>query len=210
MCNFATKLKLINQKAGFDYKILYFCKNADFISTEIEIKNKSIDKKLIHKAMENKTIETNVQIYKYEELDFHIQQLINKAKEQVEKAYAPYSNFFVGAALELENGEIFAGSNQENAAYPSGLCAERVALFFANAQYPNVAVKSIAISAFTNGQFLKMPVTPCGSCRQVLLETEMRFENDISIWLYGTSEIYKIQNVKQLLPLCFEKKSFEK
>jgi len=157
--------------------------------------------------MQHKTIETNVTIYSFDELDKAKQKLINKAKEQVEKAYAPYSEFHVGAAVELENGEIFAGSNQENSAYPSGLCAERVAMFYANAQYPEVPVKTIAIAAFTNGNFLSTPVTPCGSCRQVLLETEMRFEKDITILLYGTEEIYLIENVRQLLPLCFEKNS---
>lgn len=159
--------------------------------------------------MQKKTIETKVEIYSFEELDSQKQKLINKAKEQVTKAYAPYSRFHVGAAIELENGEIFAGSNQENSAYPSGLCAERVAMFYANAQYPNVAVKTLAIAAFTNGNFLEYPVTPCGSCRQVLLESEQRFEKDITILLYGTKEIFMIDNVKQLLPLCFEKSSLK-
>jgi len=159
--------------------------------------------------MKNKTIETKVTIYSFEELDAAKQNLINKAKEQVVKAYAPYSGFHVGAAIELENAEIFAGNNQENSAYPSGLCAERVAMFYANAQYPDVPVKTIAIAAYTNGKFLEQPVTPCGSCRQVLLETEMRFETDINILLYGTNEIYLIENVRQLLPLCFEKSSLK-
>lgn len=160
--------------------------------------------------MKTKTIETKVTIYSFDELDNAQKLLINKAKEQVVKAYAPYSGFNVGAAIELENGEIFAGSNQENSAYPSGLCAERVAMFFANAQYPDVPVKTIAIAAFTNGKFLPEPVTPCGSCRQVLLETEMRFEKDITILLYGTNEVYRLENVRQLLPLCFEKNSLNK
>lgn len=160
--------------------------------------------------MLQRIIETKISIYKLDELSVDQQKLIEKAKEQVQKAYAPYSQFQVGAAIELENGEIFAGSNQENAAYPSGLCAERVAMFYANAQYPNVAVKSIAIAAFTNGEFLKQPITPCGSCRQVLLETETRFENNIQVLLYGTEEIIELRNVKQLLPLCFEKTSLEK
>ena len=157
--------------------------------------------------MQKKTIETKVEIYSFEELDKAKQRLIDKAKEQVIKAYAPYSGFQVGAAIELENGEIFAGSNQENSAYPSGLCAERVAMFYANAQYPEVAVKTLAIAAYTKGNFLPLPVTPCGSCRQVLLETEMRFEKNITILLYGTREVYLLENVKQLLPLCFEKSS---
>jgi len=157
--------------------------------------------------MTEKTIETKVSILSFNELNPTQKALIDKAKEQVGKAYAPYSNFHVGAAVELENGEIFAGSNQENSAYPSGLCAERVAMFYANAQFPDVAVKTIAIAAFTNGIFLPEPITPCGSCRQVLLESEMRFEKDITILLYGTKHIFQLENIRQLLPLCFEKSS---
>ena len=160
--------------------------------------------------MIKKIVETKFAIYRFDELETSYQQLINKAKEQVNKAYAPYSGFHVGAAIELENGQIFAGSNQENSAYPSGLCAERVAMFYANAQFPDVAVKTLAIAAHTNGNFLKDPVTPCGSCRQFLLETEMRYEKDITILLYGTEQVYLIESVKQLLPLCFEKSSLNR
>jgi len=159
--------------------------------------------------MQKRTIETNIEIYTFDELDNAKQSLIQKAKEQVSKAYAPYSGFQVGAAIELENGEIFAGSNQENSAYPSGLCAERVAMFYANAQYPEVAVKTMAIAAYTQGEFLSEPITPCGSCRQVLLETESRFDTDITILLYGTNHVFQLENVKQLLPLCFEKDSLK-
>ena len=159
--------------------------------------------------MQKKTFETKVEIYNFEELGESKQILINKAKEQVNKAYAPYSKFHVGAAIELENGKIITGSNQENSAYPSGLCAEREAMFYANANYPNIAVKTIAIVAFTNENFLEEPVTPCGSCRQVLLETELRFKKDITILLYGTKNVYQLENVKQLLPLCFEKSSLK-
>jgi len=157
--------------------------------------------------MQKKTIETTVTIYAFDELSTEYQQLMNKAKEQVHKAYAPYSGFYVGAAIQLENGEIVCGNNQENSAYPSGLCAERVAMFYANAQFPNVAVKAMAIAAYTNGDYMEEPITPCGSCRQVLLETEMRFEKDITILLYGKKHVFRLENVKQLLPLCFEKSS---
>lgn len=159
--------------------------------------------------MQHKIIETRVTVYSYEELSASHRKLIDKAKEQVANAYAPYSGFRVGAAVELENGGIFGGNNQENSAYPSGLCAERVAMFYANAQYPDVPVKTLAIAAFTNGNFLAEPVTPCGSCRQVLLETESRFGNKITVLLYGLKEVYMLDNVKQLLPLCFEKSSLE-
>ncbi|MGB4415571.1 MAG: cytidine deaminase [Paludibacter sp.] len=167
-------------------------------------------RKLQLKNMIEKTIETKISVYKFEELSAEFQMLIERAKEQVINAYAPYSEFHVGAAVQLENDEIFTGSNQENSAYPSGLCAERVAMFYANSQYPRVPVKTLAIAAFTKGSFLADPVTPCGSCRQVLLETETRFEKDITILLYGTEYVYKINNVKQLLPLCFEKSSLSR
>lgn len=160
--------------------------------------------------MFQRIIESKITVYAFSELNANQQSLIEKAKEQVEKAYAPYSQFHVGAAVELENGAVFAGSNQENAAYPSGLCAERVALFFANAQFPDVAVKTIAIAAHTAGAFLASPITPCGACRQVLLESEVRFEKDIEVLLYGTDETIQLLNVKQLLPLSFEKSNLQK
>jgi len=160
--------------------------------------------------MTEKIIETKVNVYKFDELSAAHQLLIEKAKEQVSKAYAPYSGFHVGAAVLLSNGQIFAGSNQENSAYPSGLCAERVAMFYANAQFPDVPVEALAITAYTNGEFLSDPVTPCGSCRQVLLETETRFDKDITVLLHGTEKTYELTNVKQLLPLCFEKNSLNR
>lgn len=152
-------------------------------------------------------IETKVNRYNFTELVPEIQELINKAKEQVDKAYAPYSEFKVGAAVLLENGAVFSGSNQENAAYPSGLCAERVALFYANAQFPEIAVKAIAIAAFTANDYVKNPITPCGSCRQVILEAETRSNKPISIYMYGSEIIYQVENIAQLLPLRFEKKN---
>lgn len=160
--------------------------------------------------MKKITIETLITVLNHEELTQDEKSLIAKAREQVQKAYAPYSNFFVGAAVLLENDEIFTGSNQENSAYPSGLCAERVAMFYANAQCPNVAVKLLAITAFTNGDFLEEPITPCGSCRQVLLETENRFGKDITVILDGKNLVYKLHKVAQLLPLSFGKESLMK
>jgi cytidine deaminase len=159
--------------------------------------------------MWQRIIETKISVYSFSELSESQQQLVEKAKAQVANAYAPYSGFHVGAAVELANGAIFAGNNQENSAYPSGLCAERVAMFYANAQFPNIAVKRLAISAYTNGEFLKSPVTPCGACRQVLLESETRFDSDIEVLLYGVDEVYVLNNVRQLLPLCFEKSSLK-
>lgn len=157
--------------------------------------------------MQKKIIETKVTVYSFDELPDEYKTLIDKAKEQVTNAYAPYSGFHVGAAVLLENGEIVTGSNQENSAYPSGLCAERVTLFYANARYPNVSASVIAITAFTNGDFVEEPITPCGACRQVLLETEVRFGKNITVLLYGKNNIYAVESAKQLLPLCFEKAS---
>lgn len=129
--------------------------------------------------------------------------LIEKAKESAMNAWAPYSNFKVGVALLLENNKVVTGNNQENAAYPSGLCAERVALMYANSKYPDVAVKTIAICAFTNNSFTQKPVPPCGSCRQVVMETEQRFSKPVKLVLHGTDKTYVVSSIKDLLPLNF-------
>lgn len=140
-----------------------------------------------------------------EELSNDDAYLVAKAREVAYNAWAPYSNFLVGAAVELSNGKIITGNNQENAAYPSGLCAERVALFAANANYPGSSVKTIAISAFNKkGQVLE-PVKPCGSCRQAILESEIRFEHPIRLILDGKNHINIIDGIANLLPLSFGK-----
>ncbi|MCD4794527.1 MAG: cytidine deaminase [Bacteroidales bacterium] len=154
-----------------------------------------------------KKVEITTTTYEYdslEELSQDEQFLINKSKEAVKNAYAPYSKFNVGAAVLLENGEIITGTNQENAAYPSGLCAERVAIFYANSKYPDVPVKAIAVAAFTNNKFVESPVPPCGSCRQVIMETETRFNAPIKIYLVSKSKITVINDAKTLLPLNFD------
>lgn len=145
-----------------------------------------------------------------EELSAAQKQLVEQAKKACDRAYAPYSGFTVGAAVELDNGEIVLGTNQENVAYPSGLCAERVALFSAAAQYPQVAPLRLAVAAKTmvlspGGQpaFTTRPVAPCGACRQVLSEVERRYGRPIEILLYGTQETAVIASGKQLLPLSF-------
>ena len=139
------------------------------------------------------------------ELDENSQELIKKAKQAAENAYAPYSKFRVGAAVLLENGEIIQGSNQENAAYPSGLCAERVAIFYANAKYPNIPIKSIAVTANTKDGFIEQPIPPCGSCLQVMLESERRSEKPLQVILYGTEKITVADSIKQFLPFNFNK-----
>lgn len=130
--------------------------------------------------------------------------MIDSACEATQRSYAPYSRFYVGAAIELANGIIITGTNQENAAYPSGMCAERTALFYANSEYPDQAVRAIAISARTEEGFTEKPITPCGACRQVLLETENRYGSHIRIYLYGTQEIQVIESAGSLLPLSFD------
>jgi cytidine deaminase len=130
--------------------------------------------------------------------------LLEDAWQSCESAYAPYSNFHVGAALKLANGLIIRGNNQENAAYPSGICAERVAVFSASANHPGVAIHSIAVVAKTEVFDLSTPVTPCGACRQVLAEYEMLSGEPIKIILQGNSEkIWILEGISNLLPLMF-------
>src|SRR6188508_1372094 len=111
------------------------------------------------------------------QLNAEDQKLLGKARETVQNAYAPYSNFYVGAAVLLDNGVTVIGNNQENASYPLGLCAERVAIFAASAQYPGIAIKSIAITARSNQFVIDKPIAPCGACRQAIAEYEHRSGN---------------------------------
>lgn len=157
-----------------------------------------------------KTTEIKIVVHEYEnlgELSVEDQLLMNEARNITASAYAPYSGFHVGAAVLLSNGLIVKGNNQENAAYPSGLCAERVALFYANANYPDAEVKAIAISASKNGVLVEETVKPCGSCRQALAEAEVRFETPIRILLDGQDSICLLQGIESLLPLSFSKKA---
>lgn len=132
------------------------------------------------------------------------QELLNAAKEAVNNAYAPYSQFSVGAALRIEDGTIIKGNNQENAAYPSGLCAERVAFFWAGANYPGKKITTVAITAKSDIVKTDHPITPCGACRQSMLEYELNQKSDITIIMQGSSGlIYRMIGVKQLLPLYF-------
>lgn len=154
--------------------------------------------------MKSEEIRIQFQRYLLEELPEDLTELMNEAKKAINRAYAPYSRFRVGAALRLANNEIISGNNQENLAYPSGLCAERVALFYANAKYPDVAVNDLLVIAESDKNGItEQPVTPCGSCRQVLQETEMRYKKDIRIILCGKTEAWVFKNGSQLLPLNF-------
>lgn len=154
-------------------------------------------------------IEKNVSIKYFEadrldQLPKDEQALVKLARKMTYDAYAPYSAFYVGAAILLENGEIITGSNQENGAYPSGLCAERVAAFAASANHPGVSMKKIAISARSNRLEVKEPVSPCGACRQVLLEYENLQEEPLKILLASDNgKVIVIERIDDLLPLSF-------
>jgi cytidine deaminase len=142
-----------------------------------------------------------------QELSKDIQDLMNQAVEVRKNAYAPYSQFRVGAALLLDNGKIVLGSNQENAAYPSGLCAERVAIFHAGSIYPEAKILKMAITAASDTNQTKAPIPPCGSCRQSIAEYEIRQDTPIEIFFMGEiGEVYKSASLKNLLPFMFDKK----
>lgn len=130
--------------------------------------------------------------------------LVEEAKSATYRSYAPYSHFSVGSAIALDNGKIIAGSNQENAAFSSGTCAERSAAFFAHADNPDARFKAIAIAARgTDGQFTENPTAPCGHCRQALLEFEKLAGENVEVILAGRDKIYILPSVKSLLPLSF-------
>jgi len=154
--------------------------------------------------MKNFDIVTSVSVAAYQDLSESDKRLVNLAREATLRAYAPYSHFNVGAAIELDNGECVTGANQENVAYPSGTCAERSACFYAHAKYPDAKFKTIAIAARgTDGHETSSPVAPCGACRQALLEYEMLAEHNVRIILCGTTEFYILPSVHSLLPLAF-------
>lgn len=135
-------------------------------------------------------------------------ELMSRALSAATDAYAPYSNFQVGAAVMLTNGKIITGNNQENAAYPSGMCAERVALYHAGAQYPEYGARQIAIVAMEKGE-VKEQISPCGACRQVMLEMETRAGSSIRVLLCGREKIRIVSSVKDLLPLAFSDASMK-
>ncbi|MBW4360177.1 cytidine deaminase [Flavobacterium sp. NAS39] len=157
--------------------------------------------------MQDITITSQINVFeKIQELPSDIQYLMGKAIEVRKNAYAPYSKFRVGAAILLDNGEIVIGSNQENAAYPSGLCAERVAIFHAGAVYPEATILKIAITAASESNKTVTPIPPCGSCRQSIAEYEIRQKTPIEIYFMGeTGAIHKSASLKNLLPFMFDK-----
>lgn len=153
--------------------------------------------------MKEYQIVSQVSVYDYAELPADEQELVDVARNATNNSYAPYSRFYVGAALRLKNGIIVPGCNQENAASPDSLCAERSAIFAAGAIHPTQPVMKLAIAARNEKGFMKDPIPPCGSCRQVLLETEDRFKQPIRILLCSENGIHVVETIKALLPLQF-------
>ncbi|GAA4271381.1 cytidine deaminase [Aquimarina gracilis] len=151
-------------------------------------------------------IKSVLQVYdSFDELPENIQELMHQSMMIRDKAYAPYSEFLVGAAILLENGEVVLGNNQENACYPSGLCAERTAIYYAGANYPDVPVVAMALSAKSLKYKLITPTPPCGACRQAIAEYEQKQDNPIIIYFMGeTGKVVKSSSLSNLLPLIFD------
>ena len=139
-----------------------------------------------------------------DQLDPQDRELAEAAIEATKGSYAPYSGFNVGAAVRLDTGEIVKGANQENAAYPSGLCAERTAMFYASATYPDSIIESIAVTASQNGILCGSPASPCGACRQVMAQYQTKGGRPMTIILVGGEKIWKFDKVDDLLPLIFD------
>lgn len=141
-----------------------------------------------------------------DKLDSSDRELLLQAAEARKNAYAPYSNFNVGAVILMKNGKVVSGTNQENAAYPSGMCAERVAIWNAASNFPNVSINKIFISADTKRNTVHNPVPPCGACRQAIIEYEVKQKEAIEIFFTGGSgKIMKANSMAELLPLAFDK-----
>jgi len=153
--------------------------------------------------MEKYELKSEVFVYQDNELPAEDLELVEKAKAATSRSYSPYSNFRVGAALRLSDGTIFTGSNQENASFPLGLCAERTAIFAAQHTHPELAVEAIAIAATNDRGFMSEPIPPCGACRQVMLEVEDRYKSPIRVLLYGTKGTHVLKTIKDILPFQF-------
>jgi cytidine deaminase len=155
--------------------------------------------------MAEKRINVTYQEYSsVEEMTPEDQALVAAALEAQKGSYSPYSDFQVGAALQLANGVIVKGANQENIAYPSGLCAERVAMFWAGANYPDVPMETLAIAGSDHGVLCESPASPCGSCRQVMAEYQKKYKHPLKIILVGSKRIRKFSCVEDLLPFIFD------
>lgn len=157
--------------------------------------------------MDKKQIITEIEIYEdIQELPEIAQQLMQKAIDVRLNAYAPYSQFLVGASILLDNGQIVSGSNQENSSYPSGLCAERTAIYAAGANYPHQKIIKIAITAGPKERENSIPVPPCGACRQAIAEYEQKQNHPIEVFFMGKSgKVCKVDSLLSLLPLAFDR-----
>lgn len=154
--------------------------------------------------MKKFNINVGVTELSYDELTPEELELVDTAREATHRAYAPYSHFYVGAAIRLDNGVIVPGSNQENAAFPSGTCAERSACYYAGARYPEARFKAIAVTARgADGNELDEPASPCGACRQALVEYEHLAGHDVPVYMAAKNKIYKLDSVSALLPFTF-------
>lgn len=156
--------------------------------------------------MKKITISADLEVYDSEaELPVKVQDLMEQAIEAREKSYSPYSKFKVGAAILLENGEVVTGSNQENASYPAGLCAERTAIFYTGAKYPGMKILTMALTARSENHEVEVPTPPCGSCRQAIAEYEVKQEQPIEIYFMGEKgKVVKADSISDLLPLIFD------
>lgn len=157
--------------------------------------------------MQTLKIETVLNVFEnFDELPKDVKSLMEEAKNARSKAYAPYSKFLVGAALLMDNGQIITGNNQENASYPSGLCAERTAIFYAGSQFPKSKIVRMAIIAGSINNPTTAPIPPCGACRQSIAEYEIKQEAPIEIYFMGeTGNVIKSDSLSNLLPLMFDK-----
>lgn len=155
--------------------------------------------------MDQKKIEIKFEEYgSLSELNAEDRELAGAAIEAMRGSYAPYSHFNVGAAVRMSNGQIVRGANQENAAFPSGLCAERTAMFAAGAKYPDKAMCSIAIAGGVYGRITDQPATPCGACRQVMAQYQTKSGAPMSVIMVGASRVWKFEKVDDILPLIFD------
>ncbi len=153
--------------------------------------------------MTEKNITTKIVVYSYNELAEGDKKLVETARLATRNSYTPYSHFNVGAAVRLDNGVVIMGANQENAAF-SGICAERSAIYNAGANCPGVHIAEIAIAAYTGGDFVQEPISPCGVCRQALIEFEKNAPHPIRVLLAGRDCVYALDSVAALLPLTFK------
>lgn len=153
--------------------------------------------------MENVNIPVDIKLYQFDELSTEEQELVSVAKEATDNSYSPYSHFRVGAAIRLADGSIIKGANQENAAFSITICAERSAIYAAQAQHPELAITAIAICARNEAGFTDEPCAPCGMCRQAMVEIEQRYRQPLHILLYGEKGIYVMDSIKNLMPLSF-------